>query len=344
MSARELTAAAVAELVGGRLVGSGAARLTAIGPLREAGPGTLSFLANPKYVGEFRESKAGAVLVAEALAGQGDGPGCRIVVPDPYRAIQRVAEVLYPVDQVERGVHPSALIGTGSVIGKDVAIGPFAVIGKGVRLGDRVVIGAHVVIGDRVQIGEGSVLDPRATVYPDATLGRRVVLKSGAVIGGPGFGFMEGVAAHDRRVHIGRCVLGDDVEVGSNSTVDRGSLDDTVIGDGTKIDNLVHIGHNVRLGRGCMVAAMCGFAGSVRVGDGVLVGGAAAINGHLTINSGARIGGASVVFGNVPPGETWSGHPARPHRQTLRDQAMLGRLARIGVRLEELAGRSGKDA
>lgn len=344
MTAGELTAAAVAELVGGRLVGPDAGPLTAIGPLREAGSTTLSFLANPKYVREFRESRAGAVLVAEALAGESGGPACRIIVLDPYRAIQRIAEVLYPVDQVERGVHPTAMIGTGAVLGKDVAIGPFAAIGRGVHLGDRVVIGSHAVIGDRVRIGEDSTLDPRATVYADATLGRRVVLKSGAVVGGPGFGFMEGVAAPDRRVHIGRCILGDDVEVGSNSTVDRGSLDDTVIGDGTKIDNHVHIGHNVRMGRHCMVAAMCGFAGSVHLGDGVLVGGAAAINGHLTIHAGARIGGASVVFGDVPPGETWSGHPARPHRQGLREQAMLGRLARIGTRLEELAGRSGHDA
>lgn len=336
MDGRGLTAGAIAELVEGRLVGDGAVMVTSIGPLREADAATLSFLASPKYAADFRASRAGAVVVAEGLAGESGGPTCRIVVPDPYRALQRVAEALYPVDRIEPGIHATAVIGTGTTLGQGVTIGPYAVLGRGVTVGDRVVIGAHVVVGDRTRIGDDSVLDPRATVYPDSDLGRRVVLKSGAVVGGPGFGFMEGVASHDRRVHIGRCRLEDDVEVGSNSTVDRGSLDDTVVGAGTKLDNQVHVGHNVRLGKRCLVAAGVGFAGSVRVGDGVLVGGHAAVNGHLVIGDGARIGGASVVFGDVPPGETWSGHPARPHRQGLREQAMLGRLARIGARLEAL--------
>jgi UDP-3-O-[3-hydroxymyristoyl] glucosamine N-acyltransferase len=333
-----LTAAEVAALVGGRLVGGGAAVVTTIGPLREAGASTLSFYASPKYARDFRASRAGVVLVAEALAGEAEGPACRVVVADPYRAVQKAAESLYPPERIEPGVHPTAVIGAGAVVGREVALGPFAVVGRGAVLGDRVTLGAHAIVGDRARVGDDSVLDPRATVYPDAVLGRRVVLKTGAVVGGPGFGFMEGVASHDRRVHIGRCVLGDDVEVGSNSTVDRGSLDDTVIGDGTKLDNLVHVGHNVRIGKRCLVAAGCGFAGSVRIGDDVLIGGHTAVNGHLSIGAGARIGGASVVFGDVPAGETWSGHPARPHRQGLREQAMLGRLARIGARLEALLG------
>lgn len=344
MTGASLTARAIADLVGGRLVGDGAATVTSIGALAQATASTLSFYVSPHYARDFRASRAGAVLVAEALAGEAAGPACRIVVPDPYRAVQQVAAVLYPVDRVEPGIHPTALIGEGSTLGRDPSIGPYAIIGRDVVLGDRVVIGAHAVVGDRVRIGAESVLDPRATVYADAELGARVVLKSGAVVGGPGFGFMEGISAPDRRVHIGRCILGNDVEVGSNSTVDRGSLGDTVVGDGSKLDNLVHVAHNVRMGKRCLVAAGAGFGGSVQLGDGVLIGGHTSVNVHMKVGSGARIGGASVVFGEVPPGETWSGHPARPHREGLRQQAMINRLARVGAQLEKLVSPPTDDA
>ena len=344
MTGDPLTARAIADLVGGRLVGDGATAVSSIGPLAQAGPSTLSFFVSQRYAHDFRASRAGAVLVADALAGEAGGPGCRIIVPDPYRAIQRVAEVLYPVERIEPGIHPTAIIAGDASLGREVSVGPYAVIGRGVSIGDRVVIGAHAVVGDRVKLGRESVLDPHVTIYADAVLGDRVVLKAGAVVGGPGFGFMEGVTVPDRRVHIGRCILGDDVEVGSNSTVDRGSLGDTILGDGTKLDNLVHVAHNVRMGKRCLVAAGAGFGGSVHLGDGVLIGGHTSVNVHMTIGSGARIGGASVVFGPVPAGETWSGHPARPHREALRQQAMLNRLARVGAQLERLVSPSRDDA
>lgn len=342
---RVLTVAAVAELVGGRLIGAGGPAIEAVGTLDGAGPGTLAFLAGPKYLKAFRSSRAGAVLLPEAYAAEPDGPATRIVVDDPYRAIHRVAEALYPQEAVQPGVHPTAILGEGVTLGRDVTIGPYAVLGRRVRLGDRCVVGAHADVGDDVVVGDGSVLDPRVTIYPGAELGRRVVVKAGAVIGGPGFGFMDaaGAGAPDRRLHVGRCVLEDDVEVGSNATVDRGSLDDTVIGAGTKLDNLVHVAHNVRLGRRCLVAGQAGFAGSVHVGDGALVGGQVAINGHMRVGAGSRIGGASAVYGDIPPGETWSGHPARPHRELLRHLAVVNRLVRIADALERLAA-PGHDA
>ncbi|MGB7211923.1 MAG: UDP-3-O-(3-hydroxymyristoyl)glucosamine N-acyltransferase [Gemmatimonadales bacterium] len=339
-----LTVTAIAELVGGRLVGDGALAVTAIGPLDRAGPDVLSFLASAKYLTAFQASGAGVVLLAEQFADVAGGPARRIVVTDPYRAVQAVALVLYPVALPDRGTHPTVVVGPGASIGVDPSIGPYAVVGRDAQLGARVTLGAHVTIGGGVVVGDDTVIDPGVTIYPGTVIGARVVIKAGAVVGSPGFGFMEGGAVPDRRLHIGRCLISDDVEIGANATVDRGSLDDTVIGEGTKLDNLVHVGHNVRLGRGCLVAAQCGFAGSARLGDGVLLGGHVAINGHTTVGTGARIAGASVVYGDVPAGETWGGHPARPHRETLRQQAALGRLAGISAKLERLVERVGPDA
>lgn len=344
MTGATLTVRAIADLVGGRLVGDGGVVVTSIGPLDRASAGALSFLVSPKYLKAFRSSEADAVLVSEQFAAEPGGPQVRIVVADPYRAVQAVAMVLYPQRAPEPGIHPTAVIADDATLGREVSVGPYAVIGRGASIGDRVAIGAHAIVGDRVKLGRESVLDPHATIYPDAVLGDRVVLKAGAVVGGPGFGFMEGVTVPDRRVHIGRCILGDDVEVGSNSTVDRGSLGDTILGDGTKLDNLVHVAHNVRMGKRCLVAAGAGFGGSVQLGDAVLIGGHTSVNVHMSIGSGARIGGASVVFGDVPRGETWSGHPARPHREGLRQQAMLNRLARVGAQLERLVSPPRDDA
>lgn len=339
-----LTVAAIAELVGGRLVGDGGLEVSAIGPLDRAGPEALSFLVSARYLDAFRSSAAGVVLLAEQFAGESAGPGRRIVVADPYRAVQAVALRLYPVAPPERGIHPTAILGAGTSIGDAASIAPCVVVGRAARIGARATLGAHVTVGDGVAIGDDTTIDPGVTIYPGTVIGARVVIKAGAVLGSPGFGFMEGGEVPDRRLHIGRCIIGDDVEIGANATVDRGSLDDTVIGDGTKLDNMVHVGHNVRLGRRCLVAAQCGFAGSVRVGDGVLIGGHVAVNGHMSIGTGARIAGASVVYGHVPAGETWGGHPARPHRESLRQQAALARLAGISAHLERLVERDKADA
>ncbi|MGH7590023.1 MAG: UDP-3-O-(3-hydroxymyristoyl)glucosamine N-acyltransferase [Gemmatimonadales bacterium] len=339
-----LAVEAIAKLVGGRVVGGGALAVSSVGPLDRAGPDTLSFLASTKYLKAFQASRAGVVLLAEEFAEVTGGPERRIVVSDPYRAVQAVATVLYPVVLPERGVHSTAVVGAGASIGADPSIAPFVVIGQDVQLGARVTLGAHVTIGDGVVIGDDAAVDPGVTIYSGTVIGCRVVIKAGAVLGSPGFGFMDGGEVPDRRLHIGRCLIGDDVEIGANCTVDRGSLDDTTIGDGTKLDNLVHVGHNVRLGRRCLVAAQCGFAGSARIGDGVLIGGHVAVNGHVAVGAGVRIAGASVVFGDVPAGETWGGHPARPHRESLRQQAALGRLAGIAAQLERLVERASPDA
>ena len=336
MPTPSLTAQAVADLVGGRVVGDGAVVLAAVGPLDRADGRTLSFLGSPRYLKAFHASPAGAVLLLEEHAGEAGGPRTRIVVADPHKAINLVASRLYPQEEHVPGVHPTAVLGAGVALGAGVSIGPYAVLGRRVTLGARAVVGPHTVVGDDVSIGDDAVLDPHVTIYSGCRLGARVLCKSGAVIGGPGFGYTEGDQGHSRLLHVGSVILEDDVEIGSHTCVDRGSLGDTVVGQGTKIDNLVQVAHNVRIGPRCLIAGQAGVAGSSHLGQGVLVGGGGMISGHLTIGDGARVGGGAGVTTNIPAGEAWSGYPARPHRDALRTQATLQRLAAVAARLEAL--------
>jgi len=337
VTAGHLTAQAVAELVGGRLLGDGAVSVRAVATLERAGPDAVSLAVSGRFATALRVSRAGTVLVPEALA-EDPGPGrARIVVGDPYRALVRVVEQLFPRPAAAPGVDSTARIGPGSVIGAEVSIGPYALLGRDVRVGDRVRLAEGVSIGDGGSIGDDCVLGPRVVCYAGAWIGSRVVLKAGAVIGGDGFGYLSGAAGHVRIPHVGGCILQDDVEVGSNSCVDRGSLDDTIIGRGTKLDNLVHVAHNVRIGERCLLMAGVGVAGSTRVGNDVILAGHVGVTDHLRIGDGARVAAKSAVFGDVDAGAVISGHPARSNRQFLRAQAALYRLTPLVTRLERLA-------
>jgi UDP-3-O-[3-hydroxymyristoyl] glucosamine N-acyltransferase len=236
-------------------------------------------------------------------------------------------------------VHASAVVGRGATLGREVALGAHVVIGRGVTLGDRVTIDAGCIVGDDVQVGDDTHLFPSVSVYPRARIGRRVRIHAGARIGSDGFGYVFHGGAHQKIPHVGRCVIGDDVEIGANTTIDRGSIDDTVIGPGTKIDNLVHVAHNVRIGALCLIMAQVGIAGSTSIEDGVILAGQSGVSGHLTVGKGARIGGQGGVTSDVPAGESWSGYPARPHREALRAQAALFRLSELLKALERLIDR-----
>ena len=200
------------------------------------------------------------------------------------------------------------------------------------------------MLGDGVVVGEDTRMDARVVCYPGARIGRRVVLKAGAVIGGDGFGYLSRGGAHERIPHVGACLISDDVEIGSNSTVDRGSLDDTVIGRGTKLDNLVHVGHNVHIGERCLLMAGVGVAGSTRLGNDVVLAGHVGVTDHLTIGDRVQVAAKSAVIGNVPADSVLSGNPARPNRQVLRAHAALYRLAPLVGELERLATEQRRDA
>ena len=338
-----LTARAVADLVGGRLLGDGAVRIRTVRPLVSAGPDALSFAISSRYAADLDNSRAGAVLLPEALAATSAGPGTRIVVPDPYGALVRVLNALYPADAQPAGVDPTARIGTGTILGPEVFIGPFVVLGRDVRLGARCRLAQGVSLGDGVVVGEDTVMGPGVVCYHGSRLGNRVVLKAGAVIGGDGFGYLSDAKGHTRIPHVGGCILGDDVEVGSNTCIDRGSIDDTSIGRGTKLDNLVQVGHNVHIGERCLVMAGVGIAGSTRVGNDAILAGHVGVTDHLTIGDRARIAAKSAIFGDVPAGASFSGHPARPHRQFLRAQAAMYRVAPIVDELERLVAERTRD-
>ncbi|MCB9518192.1 MAG: UDP-3-O-(3-hydroxymyristoyl)glucosamine N-acyltransferase [Gemmatimonadales bacterium] len=340
-----LTAQAVADLVGGRLSGPGAVELTRVRSLALAGPDALAACAAARWSEAMASSQAGAVLVTEDLAAA-PGPATRVIVPDPRRAIAQVAAVLHPDATAPAGIAPTAVVGRGAVLGAGVRVGHHAVLGEAVVIGPGSVIGPHVVIEDGAVLGREVRLDPHVTIHAGSVLGDRVHCQTGAVIGSPGFGFLSGAQGHERVPQVGGCVLGDDVEVGAGSCIDRGSLEDTVIGRGTKIDNLVHVGHNVRIGEHCLLMAGVGVSGSTWIGDRVVLAGQAGLVGHIEVGDGARIGAQAGVISSVPAGGAVSGYPARPHREFLRAQAALYRLApHIGA-LEELlrsAEKAGRD-
>ncbi len=336
---RLLTADAIAQLVGGELRGDGTVRVSAVAPLDRAGGGDLTFLAAARYAPLFSRTQAGAALVSPELANEPGAVRARIVVSKPHEAMLRVLPELYVAPPRLPGVHASAVIGRGATLGRDVSLGAHVVIGREVVLGDRVTLEPGCVVGDGVEIGDDTHLFPGVSVYPRARIGRRVMIHAGARIGSDGFGYVFNDGAHQKIPHVGRCVVSDDVEIGANTTIDRGSIDDTVIGPGTKIDNLVHVGHNVRIGALCLIMAQVGIAGSSHVEDGAILAGQSGLAGHLTVGKGARIGAQGGVFGDVPAGETWSGYPARPHKEALRAQAALFRLSGLMKTLERLIDR-----
>jgi UDP-3-O-[3-hydroxymyristoyl] glucosamine N-acyltransferase len=319
----EITVAEVARLTGGAVIaGDPATVLRGIRPLDEAGRDDLTFVAEARYHAYIRDSGAGAALVAGPVP---DAPaGMALVrVADPRAALVPLLEALFPATRPAPGIHPTAVVdGTATVEGS-ATVGPFAVIGEKATVAANAIVGAHTFVGRGCSVGVGALLHPHVTLYDGARVGARSTIHSGARIGADGFGFVPGEEGLRKVPQVGGCVIGDDVEVGANTTIDRGSIGDTVVGDGTKIDNLVQIGHNCRLGRNVVVVSQVGISGSTRIGDGALLGGQAGIQGHIEIGAGARIGAQAGVTASVAAGLTVSGYPARPHRESLRAQAAL---------------------
>lgn len=337
---KPVTAASIAALIGGELTGDGSVMVTGVAPLDRAGPSEVSIFSSARYTDWYAETAAGLVLVSRDLAGVAGKPLARIVVDKPVDAMVSILSNFHRADPRVIGIHPTAVVSPTAVIGGDVCVEAFAVIGDRVVLGDRAWIGAHAFVGEESTIGADSRLHPSARVYPRVEIGARVVVHGGANIGREGFGWV--TSTGQRVPHVGRCVLCDDVEIGANTCVDRGSIDDTIIGVGTKIDNLCQIAHNVRIGRMCFLASQVGIAGSARIEDGVQIGGQAGLQGHITVGAGAILGGQAGVLGDVPSKEFWSGYPARPHREQLRSHAAVARLVKLVRPLEQLLSGRGR--
>ncbi len=323
-----LTLAEAAAAAGGELVGGDPARLVSgVGPLDGARPQDVSFLDNRRYLPKLAETQAAAVVLGRDFAGRVPEGVAAIVVADPKLGFGRVARRLFPQPAPRPGIHPTAVIDPAATIGDGVEIGPYAVIEAGAEIGAGCVIGPHAVVGEGVVLGEGCRIGAHASLS-HCIAGRFVVLHPGARIGQEGFGFsVTPEGRFETMPQLGRVLLGDAVEVGANACVDRGSQGDTVLGMGTRLDNLVQIGHNVKAGRACVLVSQVGIAGSTVLGDGVQMGGQSGTSGHLTIGDRAQVAAQSGVMSDVGPGEVVGGSPAWPMRETLRAFAALRRLA-----------------
>lgn len=299
--------------------------LTGVAPLQSAGPREVSFLDNRRYISALKGTRAGAVIVHPNMSDHVPRTSVAIVTEAPYEGWARVAKLFYPEPAITPGIHPSAIIESGARIDPSAEIGPFCVIGAGAGIGARCRLGPHVTVGVGVALGPDCRVGEHASLS-HAIIGARVHVYPGARIGQEGFGFASTASGFVTVPQLGRVIVGDDVEIGANSTVDRGSCGDTVIGAGTRIDNLVQIGHNVRLGRCCIVVAQVGIAGSTVLEDFVQLGGQAALAGHLRIGEAAKIGAQSGVMSDVAAGEVLLGTPAQPRRSFFKQAAILKKL------------------
>ena len=333
---RELTLAEAAEATGGRVLGDARVTFSRIAPVHDAGPEDLALLADRRYGEDLVRCGGRALLVSDDMSGLPGGPRDRIVVPDAHRAMVTLLALLHPESPPPPEVHDTAIVHPDASVCDTVSVDAGTVIGAGAALGAGSVVGANCVIGGGVVIGRECVVRANVTVYPGSVLGDRVIVHAGARIGVDGFGYVLVEGEHVKVPQVGGCVVEDDVEIGANCTIDRGSIGVTRIGAGSKLDNLVHIGHNVVVGPRSLVVAQVGIAGSTRMGEGVVLGGQAGLVGHLRIGDGARIGAQAGVISDIGPGQEVSGYPARDHRTYLKAMASLMRLPRTLKRLRRI--------
>jgi UDP-3-O-[3-hydroxymyristoyl] glucosamine N-acyltransferase len=343
------TVAEIAALVGGKTQGEPSYLLEGAAELAEAGPRDISFLGNSKYTQEAQTSKAGCLLLAPSnREGPYNAPN-RIFVEDPQYAFSQVLALI----AAQRSIPPAVLDGKAQIhyeakLGPWVAVGPFTVIERGALIGEKTLIGPQCYIGENVHIGRHCCLYPQVVIRENCVIGDRVILHPGTVIGADGFGFSTDrkTGQHRKIPQLGNVIIGDDVEIGANVAIDRATIGSTVIGAGTKIDNLVQIAHNVRLGRDCLLVSQAGVAGSTFLEDKVILAGQAGLAGHLRIGEGAIVTAQTGVMSDIPKGQVVFGTPARPHREAFKLQALYAKLPEIyaalkGIR-EQLKSQVGK--
>jgi len=328
----------IARFVGGEIVGDADVVITGVSGIKEAKPGEITFIADSRYADMLTTTQASAVIVSPELGRNGQKP--LVKCGDPYLAFINLVN-LWAADEIPHptGIHPTAVIGENVKLGENVAIHAYVVIEDGAVIGDNAIIYPHTYVGRDSRIGSETIIYHDVTIREKVSIGDRVIVHSGVRVGSDGFGFTPAEGAHNKVPQIGVVVIEDDVELGANVTIDRATFGMTRIGKGTKIDNLVQIGHNVTIGEHCIIVAQVGVAGSTDIGDRVTLAGQAGVGGHLKIGDNCVIGGQAGVTKSLPPNSRVSGMPAWPHEKEQRVQASLRRLPVLRERVRELEKR-----
>ncbi len=322
-------------VLGGEVIGEAAVSITSVGTLERATGAQISFLANPKYRRALDQTQAGAVILSPKDRDATDKP--RIIVDNPYAYFARVAQLFAPRPSHPPGIHTSAVVADSATVAATASIGEFVSIGANATIGDGVRIGAGSVIGDNVVLGFGSELLARVVVYANSQIGARALIHAGVVIGADGFGFASDADGWVKIPQTGRVIIGDDCEIGANTTIDRGAIDDTVIGHGVKLDNQIQVGHNCEIGDHSIVAGCTGIAGSTKIGKRVMIGGAVSITGHLEICDDAILSANAFVTKSITePGMYSAGFPLMPHREWLKNAAQLRHLDEMAEKIRKL--------
>jgi len=326
----------IAKITGGRVVGDPEVDIKGASGIMDAVEGEITFLADRRKREYAFTTKATAIIVREEIEGLSKS---MLLVDNPALAFAKVLDLLYPKPYSAIGVSDKAVIGRDVILGRDVSIYPFVYIGAGSRIGDRVSIFPNAYIGEDVSIGDESIIYPNVTIRERVKIGKRVIVHPGAVIGADGFGYISDSGRHHKIPQVGTVVIEDDVEIGANATIDRATTGATVIGAGTKIDNLVQVGHNVRIGRNCIIVAQVGIGGSSEIGDETVLGGQAGIRDHVRVGSRVKGAARAGITHDIPDGQVVSGFPAISHREWLRAQAIYARLPEYIRRLQRLERR-----
>ena len=339
--------AELAHLMGGRAEGDTALLISGVAGLSEAGPGDLSFLGNMKYLAAAASTRAGCVIMPLTADSSVCAAPARIFVEDPQYAFSLVLQLIENLKPKPAPVlDPKAQIHYQAKLGTDVSVGAFSVVERGAGIGAGTFISAQCYIGENARIGRHCIIYPQVTIRDHCVIGDNCILHPGVVIGADGYGFSTDrkTGCHRKIPQIGNVVVADDVEIGANTTIDRAAIGSTVIGAGTKIDNLVQIGHNCRIGRGCLIVAQAGVAGSTTIGDFVVIGGQVGIAGHLHIGDGVQMAAQSGIMSDIEKGQIVFGSPARPHREALKLQAIYGKLPEIYAALKILRRKFGLES
>ncbi|MFH1612320.1 MAG: UDP-3-O-(3-hydroxymyristoyl)glucosamine N-acyltransferase [bacterium] len=321
------------QIINGKLFGNEEIVIENIVSIEKAKQGDISFIAEEKFFPLLEITNASCVIVSKIP----QNPRCAFIqVEYPYIAFKKLADIFYPFDKPFQEIHSSVIYGKNCKFGKNISIAPFVFIADEVILEDNVVIFPHTYIGSKSKIGEKTIIHSNVSIREKCIIGKNVIIHNGTCIGSDGFGYTNINKSYFKIPQIGKIIIEDNVEIGSNVSIDRATLDSTIIGKGTKIDNLVQIGHNVKIGENCIIAGMVGIAGSVKIGNNVILGGQAGISDHVEIGDNVIAGSRSGIIKNIPANTVVSGFPAREHRKVLKEKAYLNKLPNLIKRISEI--------